>query len=613
MRFNAKTQRREDTEASDSNWSPLVRREDFGLRWQSAATTPLFSEPGSIRKGRGAPLPAALQNIWLRLCRAVPLRLCVKATLIWGSALTILGADIPKAPVPKSPYIAVVYRYADTLLDKGRDAYGPQKTGLFLSALDRTTLAPLTNRPPAPGDIRETDRVGTAGGPLVGANPQHDENLLRLLYLVSDLTAKPKYRDAANAALKWFLQNAQSPVTGLLPWGEHLSWDVMADRVITANGDENGTHEFSRPWLLWDRCFEAAPDASRRFALGLWEHQIADRKTGAFDRHAGFAKHLPGAEIDFPRHAGFYIRTWAVAYAQTKDGQFLKAIETLLRRYEMKRHPVTGLMESYNGFTNAWPASALSLAIDCGGAAHLVPEPLAFRLRSFAAREDEVFCALPHDLKSAGGFITSAEVPTGHSNEPPSPLWRVGPGGNTTAQIGMMCVSRYDNAARIGHRHLLLAAADAYLRSMPGDGEDIWPRAFGHAISLQVAAWGHSAKPEYLERARTFADLAIERFFGTNALPRASFKSEHYESITGADTLALALAELHLHVLHHGRALSAKHHRSLNGLGPAGAKYEKAYLEDRCGRVASSPARRTSCPAPGNGSGSESRLQAAAR
>jgi hypothetical protein len=114
----------------------------------------------------------------------------------------------------------------------------------------------------------------------------------------------------------------------------------------------------------------------------------------------------------------------------------------------------------------------------------------------------------------------------------------------------MMCVSRYDNAATLGHRALFLAAADAYLDSPPDDNQDIWPGTFGHAISLQIAAWRHTAKPVYLERARMFADVAIERFFGTNALPRASFKSEHYESITGADTLVLALAELHMQVLH---------------------------------------------------------------
>ena len=46
------------------------------------------------------------------------------------------------------------------------------------------------------------------------------------------------------------------------------------------------------------------------------------------------------------------------------------------------------------------------------------------------------------------------------------------------------------------------------------------------------------------------ADFAVDKYWGTNALPRASLRSEHYESMTGGDTLALALLELHLHILH---------------------------------------------------------------
>ena len=72
-------------------------------------------------------------------------------------------------------------------------------------------------------------------------------------------------------------------------------------------------HEFARPWVLWDRCFELAPEASRKFALGLWEHQIANHQTGGFDRHAPYFEHGPVDGKDFPRHAGFYIGTWCYA------------------------------------------------------------------------------------------------------------------------------------------------------------------------------------------------------------------------------------------------------------------------------------------------------------
>src|SRR5256885_11752449 len=75
------------------------------------------------------------------------------------------GAEAPKAPVPKSPYLSVVYRFADTMLERGRDTYGSRKTGLFLSALDRVTLSLLTNRPAAPDGVGESDRAGALEGP----------------------------------------------------------------------------------------------------------------------------------------------------------------------------------------------------------------------------------------------------------------------------------------------------------------------------------------------------------------------------------------------------------------------------------------------------------------
>jgi hypothetical protein len=353
-----------------------------------------------------------------------------------------------------------------------------------------------------------------------------------LLYLLSDLTTKPKYRQAVDAGLRWFFQNATLPDAGVPPWGEHRSWDVMTDKPTGGIGPGYGTDggKFFRAWLLWDRCFELAPEGSRNFALSL---QPANDSTKSLDRDAGIC-----------------IRTWAAAYAHTRDEQFLKRMETLLERLEGKRGLAAAVGEGSYALSNAWPAAALSLAIDCNGASHSVPGSLASRLRAFAASQDEAFCALKHDLKQSAGFVTREGASTGRAAGSSTPLWTTGSGSHTTAQVGLMCVSRYDNGGGKQHRDLLLAAADAYLDSMPPERADLWPGTFGHAISLQIAAWRHSARPVYLERARTFGDLAIEKFWATNALPRASLNSEHYEAITGADTLALALAELHLHVLH---------------------------------------------------------------
>ena len=410
-----------------------------------------------------------------------------KYFLLFGAALAAatlpaaFSAEVPKAPVPVSPFIKVVYGYADAMLKHGRD-----KSGLFFSALDRNTLAPLTNRSVAPEGVPATDRVGTNGAALAGSNPYHDENLLRLLSTLSDLSAKPHYRAAADAELKWF--------------AEHM---------------RPGTTDQFRPWMLWDRCFELAPGASKQTMVRLAQQEIAS-----------------GAAVQ--RQAGFNIRALAIAYAQTKDEQFLRAITRWLDRQE----------------TNVARDFTPSLAIDCDGTAQRVPEPLASRLRKVAAHQDALFQALSHNVKRTGGFISSHPRTLENPMPAPTPLWKARTDTRTTAQIGLMCVSRYDNTGNVTYRGLLFAAADVYLDSLPADDEDAWPATFGHAINLEIAAWRHSADWKYMQRARKLGDIAVEKFWGTNVLPRASLKSDHYESITGADTLALALLELHLQILH---------------------------------------------------------------
>lgn len=397
-------------------------------------------------------------------------------------------APLAQKPVPKSPYLSVVYRYADTMIERGRDTHGPQKTGLLLSALDRAALAPVEGR--------------------VISDPQLDQNLLRLLYTLSELSNKPVYRDAADAELRWFLRNAVSRAARLAPWDEGLAWDASADIPVPTTANR------SRPWMLWDRCFDLEPEGSGRLVDGLRERTA------------------PGAAS--PRHTAYALRAFSVAYQRTGDGTLLKAIESSLARLEAE--------------PDAASASRLSAAIDCGGAAGRVPEPLASRLRTFAASQDRLFCELPHDPKGTGGFALRSEEREAKSSAGLTPLWHSPSGGLTTAAVAMMCVSRYENTGNVNYRELVHAAADAYRHAVPAD--DALPLTFGHAISLQLAAWRSTARPEYLDRATQLADLAVQRFWDDNPLPRAGATLPHYDTVTGADTLALALVELHPNILH---------------------------------------------------------------
>jgi len=429
----------------------------------------------------------------------------------------------PGRAADEKSFLKVVQGYADTMIDQVRDVYGPKKSGLLLSAYDRINMKPLTTRPCPPGGVRRGDRVGLPWLPLTGSNPQLDQNLLRVFYTLSELTGDEKYRQAADAELKWFLNNTQSPATGLLPWGEHLCWCVMTDRAISAHG-VNMDHEFARPWVLWDRCYELAPVASKRFALGLWNHQIANHETGGFDRHALYDKHGPRDHSDFARHAGFYIHTWGYAYKHTKDEVFLKAIETLVNRFDK----IKGFDKDGNKVATMGP-------LDVYTASTMVPDPLATRLRKFAEREDELMLKSIKEQKKEKGFLPTAIKAT----------WQAGYSSGVSASRAMFYLARYEQVSRKEHRDLLVEIADAYLGTRPAEDVDVWPMSVGHVIATQVAAYRFTGKDVYLKEARKFAQMAVDIYWQDSPLPRAGLKIGHYETISGPDTLALALLDVH--------------------------------------------------------------------
>lgn len=438
-----------------------------------------------------------------------------------AAALAVLALFPTAGRGDPASFLDVVRRYADTMLDRGRDTYGAQKTGLFLSALDRTTLGPLASRPAAPTGIRRADRAGPPGEALVGANPHLDENLYRILYTLTEVTGDARYAKAADESLTWFFNNAQSKATGLFPWGEHMFWNVLTDEFGTGMaGDPKkvAMHEFARPWMLWDRSYELAPEPCRRFALGLWEHQIANHETGGFDRHALYFRHGPADGKDFPRHAGFYIAAWGHAYKRTKDETFLKAIEVLLARFEKKRKGAGGKESVTIG------------PLDTEAAAACVPDPVSTHLKEFAAYEDK--------LMLGEGW---------KAGDPPlTPTWQAGYGeGNVLSLQAMGALARYEQCGKAGYRDRVVAIADAYRGARPGENEDVWASTFGHVISTEVAAYRITKRKEYLDEARAFAQMAVDVFWGDSPLPRASFKTGHYETLTGGDSLALSLLEVH--------------------------------------------------------------------
>ena len=460
--------------------------------------------------------------------------------------------SIPKERgVEQKDYFSTVQAYADTLLEHGRDRYGKVKSPLIAAALDRKRyrlfkgghLRRIQDIPRSEWDIRTNDRT------LTGANPMHDENLYQVLYALTQITGDKRYAQEADKTLKWFFENCQSEGTGLLAWGEHIGWDFNTEK------NTSDTHEYFRPWVLWERSFKLAPKACRKFAIGVWEHQIYDHQTGVFSRHAGYASHDPGKDFEFPRHGGFYIATWAQAYRYSKDRIFLRAIETLLNSFEGRRSRISGGLPAENDARYKgkmlWPDSNLSLAIDLWDSAEFVPEELAAKMRESASKTDRVFLSIKHDLSANGqGFVVATHTDTlkvsdvqYHRRSYTLP-WTSGYSQNTDARVANLCMLRYRQVGLEGYRNLILDALQRYMTTEPDIDYPVHPGALGDVIFLMLAGHEITGQQRYLDRADHFAHKAIKLFLSDSPLPAASSKHNHYEAITRGDTLMMALLKL---------------------------------------------------------------------
>jgi hypothetical protein len=353
-----------------------------------------------------------------------------------------------------------------------------------------------------------------------------------------------------------------------LAWGEHQGWDFLTESPTAPDAP----HEFYRPWVLADRCAELAPEPFHQLAVGLWEHQIGDHRSGAFSRHAmniwSADKKSSRTGNEFPRHGGFYIAVWAGDYQRSRDPVMLQAIEVLVDSFERRRHPESGAIPSQSSLPELmWPQSNLSLAVDLEDAAGKVPSSLAAKMRGAAAKIDRSYLALPHRPGPGGpGFVTSAYTPTlkpgdvradraggpkGLRWRPYSATWATGYGAPTHAEIAMLSTLRYAQTRHGDYKKLIVDAARAYLvddpTREPGSEPVFYPRALAAAIAVELAAYRLTAEGGFLDRADYFADRANDLFFDDRSpLPRAASSPgcHWYEAITGADTLAAVLLDL---------------------------------------------------------------------
>lgn len=451
----------------------------------------------------------------------------------------------------KPEYLLYVKKYVEYMIVNGRDRYGKETSPLFATTLDRRTGNVFKSNPPkAPKGIRDRDRN------YRGANPSLQSSLYGLMYEMAEITGNSIYAKEADKGIEWFWRNCQIPRTNLMPWGEHMGWDFFKERPIYWNL-QFWIHEL-KGYGHYERAWELAPEASERFAMALWDHQIyakTGEKAGEFSRHANGLMHFPLWGKGFPSHGGKYIEVWARAYEQTGNKEFLTAISTLLDYFERNTSPESGAIVYATKFPEHYSLGHnMGLAQSLYRSMNKVPDSLAQRMKSMADRTDALYLSFDHDPTVGGvGFVKYAHV---HTLEPgdyryPSrtkfstDMWSSGYGASNSISSANSCLSRYYATGIEKYKELFLIAANAYYDADAPESKVLYPKNYSGPIGMMRRAYQLTGEARFLNRAVDYAELGIESLLDdTSPLPKASNTTEHYEAITGANNFMNALLGL---------------------------------------------------------------------
>jgi pectate lyase len=242
-----------------------------------------------------------------------------------------------------SKYLDAVRTFADSVLQNGRDIYGPNTTPLFADGLNIKTMEPV--------------RWKCRGQTWVLSNFASQQPLLRTLDGLTALTGQKKYRQAAEQATGYALQNLTSP-NGLLYWGGHLAWDLEKEQPV---GQYTDVHELKCHQPYYQIMWRVNAQTTRKLMESVWAGHILDCSRLDYNRHASVKKSVSlnwtqkfnvNIEVPFPTKSSNLsfanvtpplMHTGIMLAILDKDTDALTWTRRLVHRWQQGKDPKTGL------------------------------------------------------------------------------------------------------------------------------------------------------------------------------------------------------------------------------------------------------------------------------
>ncbi len=479
-----------------------------------------------------------------------PFQLMILATLLAAGG----------AHAAESNYTQHVRTCLDTLMEHGRDTYGPKETPILVSILDvETRTCP---QDPAIGDepwrVIRRHRRNPAGADLSTDMPT----------LTVMKTLGEPYAAFANKYAAYYLREVLPKKRGLLCWGWHEYYDVFEDKC---HFDQHELHS-GLDVIDWELLWQADAEATQQQLDAMWKWHVIDKKTGEINRHGDGKR-----GCDFSMSAGAMIEAFSFAHAKTGEAAWLERARLLANYYWERRHPETDLIpERPNAGTERFDGGHFVTAVTgtyCNAllkAFQRTQEPL-FRDHAVAYLGAYAKYGYDEQAKAYWGSLhldgTPNDLPTepdGYAKYEPRgylDLWK--PyllGYQHPLLTGVAYLKAYELSKDAAMLENAQRFADWVLRERPGKGgirEDTWygeyaktlakegtyAGSYARAIQLLLGVHRATGNARYLSGAREYADEAVAKLYH-NGLFRGHPAKPYYEAVDGVGLLLQALMDL---------------------------------------------------------------------
>jgi len=238
--------------------------------------------------------------------------------------------------------LRAVQKYADNVLKECMDCYRENPVPLFVNEILVHT---------------KTHRLKTINGEEIAAsNLAHQQNFMRTLVGLSNLTGEAGYAEAAKKAFTYYFNNLQEP-SGLIQWGGHRILDLKT-LSIKSPAEKNMAHELKNNFPYYELMYEINPMATEKYIKAVWNAHVYDWSNLEINRHGRdvvfdeniwdkpFANPEPFREtkgLSFMNIGNDLIYSACMLYKLTGDKDALVWGKRLAEMYVKARHPLTKL------------------------------------------------------------------------------------------------------------------------------------------------------------------------------------------------------------------------------------------------------------------------------